>query len=351
MDWPEEHIDHLISRHLDGEASNEEQKALNEWLEVGENRKHFDAMKRLHERVQASLDHAVPRVDVDAAWEKVKARTNLQLQAEPKVIEMPSRSNRSLWLSIAAILVIGLGVGYFFQLQTGVDPTIQPMADMPVEMIEVTDAINEDETVNIPDRSKVILKEGSKLTYPKTFDPKVRELALEGEAFFDVARDTARPFVITAGVGRIKVLGTSFSVEDLDHQLTRVTVKTGRVMLYSSASDLLEAEEFLLLEAGDQGTIDATGHLEKLVLDDPNAFSIYDGRLRFDNQRLGDIIDDLERHFKVKIEVVNAAILDCPVTAKFEQSSLDEVLESIELLFDIRSHQENGVVELDGEGC
>lgn len=88
--------------------------------------------------------------------------------------------------------------------------------------------------LRLPDGTRVWLNQNTEIEYPNQFASNERTIKLKGEAFFEVKRDPSRPFIITSGVIKTTVLGTSFNVKAYDDKAAEVHVRTGKVKVESS---------------------------------------------------------------------------------------------------------------------
>lgn len=91
--------------------------------------------------------------------------------------------------------------------------------------------------ITLPDGTKVWVNAMSKLKFPERFGDSERLVELEGEAFFDVAREEDRPFIVVSNKIHIKVLGTSFNVNSYNTNYIRTSLVTGSVMINSDKGD------------------------------------------------------------------------------------------------------------------
>lgn len=181
--------------------------------------------------------------------------------------------------------------------------------------------------ISLEDGTKVWLNVASRIRYPETFEGNIiREVFLDGEAFFEVARDTAKPFIVRTQEIQIKVLGTSFNVKSYDKEdKIQTTLVEGKVRIQS-----MDEQPKVVTLAPNQM---ATYHKEskKMVLNnktDMDALAGWkEGRLIFDNKPLEEIVIALERWYDVEIEVEDQKSLKCHFSAKIENLSLTEVLE------------------------
>jgi transmembrane sensor len=147
---------------------------------------------------------------------------------------------------------------------------------------------------------------------------------LRGEAFFDVAKDPTRPFVVTAGSRRVIAIGTAFNVR-LQDRGVRVTLVEGkvRVMRSRSADSVAGAQEptgpAVTLVAGsalvvtDQNDVE---HVERLDAD--RATSWRKGKLVFEGERLADVVAEMNRYSRETLEIADPALKDRKVSGVFE---------------------------------
>src|SRR5690606_4939020 len=145
----------------------------------------------------------------------------------------PSRTRSWYYTGIAAAVCICLASGYFL-LTSNRDhsPPSTAQANAP-EFSEIRNTDGHTKRAILPDGSIVILSPDSRIKYRNGVETGTRELFLEGEAYFDVAHDSKRPFFVYAGDVITRVLGTSFKIRHRGHnEKTTVSVKTGKVTVY-----------------------------------------------------------------------------------------------------------------------
>lgn len=123
------------------------------------------------------------------------------------------------WMAAASVILVMTAIGYQFFNRT-----------VNAERIVVTQTFDNDiRLVRLPDGSRVWLNEGSKIEYPENFDGSTRNVILIGEAFFEVEKDSLKPFIISSGLIKTTVLGTSFNVKAYEGTVPLVEVRTGKV--------------------------------------------------------------------------------------------------------------------------
>lgn len=180
----------------------------------------------------------------------------------------------------------------------------------------------------LPDGTVIWLKPNSKITYSENFlTNQFRQVKLDGEAFFDVKRDTLHPFIITSGNMNTKVLGTSFNIkayENLDQ--AEVSVISGKVLVYLTKPLNKKNRTALLLIENQKAVYSKTTiGLQKqmdftLKIWKKDSFS-------FNDTPISDVVRILEKQFSVKIEVTDPEIRTYTLRADFNHQNLPNILE------------------------
>lgn len=191
--------------------------------------------------------------------------------------------------------------------------------------------------LRLADGTRVHLNVDSELRFTPGFTDGLRRVHLRGEAYFDVARDEARPFVIHAADADIRVLGTSFGVRAYREGAVQVAVAEGAVALQPQAA---APADTVVLRAGDLGRIVGA---DALALRQDAGFARRlawtEGRLVFEDAPLAEVAAELERWYKLRIEV------DVPaadrLNAEFRDEPLSEILNSISATLGLRYEREH----------
>ncbi|WP_326407848.1 FecR family protein [Flagellimonas halotolerans] len=223
------------------------------------------------------------------------------------------------WSSVAASLTLLIGLGYFAYIFTHQTEVVEPIAE-----ITKTTEWGQKLHIVLADGTEVYLNAGSTIKYPQRFEGDTREVELEGEAFFDVAKDLDKPFIIKSGEVATTVLGTSFNVNTYpENQQVAITVATGKVKVASQESELL-------LLPNEQGVFDRNSKaISKEKIDIASFLHWKDGIIHFDDAELSKVLQTLERWYGVTFVVDNNTIGNCHITATYDNERLDAILESI----------------------
>ncbi|EOR94321.1 putative anti-sigma factor [Arcticibacter svalbardensis MN12-7] len=206
--------------------------------------------------------------------------------------------------------------------------------------------------VVLMDGTTVMLNSGSKLSYPKVFKHDVRHVSLEGEAYFKVAHDTKRPFIIQTDKINTQVLGTSFNISAYpENEDILVTVLTGKVGVYQQDESLKDQTCFItrnqqVVYKKDKGILSKTEH----TVDASALIAWVNGRMIYNNRLLAEVILDIERHYDVHV-LMTDKLKSCRITVDFEGDSLEKILKVLTKLVDGKLQYRNGVYQLSGKGC
>jgi ferric-dicitrate binding protein FerR (iron transport regulator) len=175
----------------------------------------------------------------------------------------------------------------------------------------------------LPDKSKVWVNSHSIIRFPSGFGSESRDVYLEGEAFFDVTKETARPFRVFAGGLTTEVLGTQFNVKSRK-QKTDVALFEGMVKVSISE----KGKEQLFLSPGQLAFYfsEDSDNLQKSTFDPLNSFLWKDGIIRFENETFKTIIGKLEDWYGVSILVKDNMNQDRTVTGTFSNDNLENML-------------------------
>ncbi len=161
----------------------------------------------------------------------------------------------------------------------------------------------------------------------------------QGEALFEVVRDDeARPFVVRAGRGEIRVRGTRFNV-GIGPTGTAVTVVEGEVVVAANSGDVPGGEVALrALLAGEQVRYGRDGQLGDVITVDPEWITAWrGGRLIYQGEPLVRVLHDLERYLPGQVLTAEPGLLDLRVSGTFRLDDIDGSLEALELALPIRA--------------
>jgi ferric-dicitrate binding protein FerR (iron transport regulator) len=331
-------IQYIITKVLANSASKQEQDFLNDWLvEKPENKQSFELKRQQWEEMLLVVDEE----DKKRVFTDVKSRLGLNT----KVVdfnEHVAKKKSMGWMRIAASVVtfISLGALSYYEVS-------DPFSHLNLIGYDLVEAeAGNQKTQLLADGSTVYLNGDSRLKYKINSESSERKLYLEGEAFFDVARDETKPFVIGLEDSKVQVLGTSFNIQAYpeDNQIS-TSVITGRVAFAASKA------ESLILVPGNKGIINKDRNsIDKLDVDNSKDIAWMGKALYFKNTSLSEMSKSLYRMYGVTIKLIDGSLEDLRITAEFENENIDEIFKILEMTNEFSYSIEGDVVMLGESG-
>ncbi|UZR99333.1 FecR family protein [Chondrinema litorale] len=309
----------IILKSLNKESSTEENLLLERWLLQSEsNQFYYKQFKKNWTKDSAKLNN-----------EKAKAWIELTDKLEknqPKTILLQSRKI----ISWAAVIVFVLFSGYFVYFQVSESQNNQVQTQLTYQTVSTVNSQLKE--VKLPDNTIVKLNNNSRIEFPNEFDGRTRQVKLFGEAFFEVAHNAAKPFIVQTENFSVKVLGTSFNIYAYkESTLQNVSVYTGKVKLTTYKS-----QQEISLVKGESASLNVES--EVLIKKDSNPEMVkwIDGVLVFDGDKFDAIVQKIERHFNVKFKITNKDIdYDKAFVGSFKKSDkVSDVLEVLKYYYD-----------------
>ena len=257
-------------------------------------------------------------------------RTDLGITKETSPANFPFK-----WIAIAASILVFfvLGIsykysktGHILQFENQIAATEAPVTDV----IKTHNKSKERLVVKLVDGSLVILNPNSTLMYPKSFASNLREVTLVGSGFFDIQRNPKKPFIVHTKQFDTKVLGTSFSIIESASQINKVTVYTGKVLVYANNSGvkikgitLTPNVEAVYAPATKEITTDTLAqHL-------PLSIDVAENTFKFQEIPLSTIIRKLEIVYQIAIDYNESKYSNTSVSGDLGNLSLDQKIKFI----------------------
>jgi len=358
-------IDSIIIKLIEDNLSDEENEFLIKWLEDEKNKTYFDKFIEINYLINAknSFDYRI------------------SLQKTKALINRKSRNNYWALLKYAAVFIAFIGIGYYFvnynkttavtgnQLQIADDKITLELENGNVKVIQTS---GEQQRINISgkvvaeqigntlnyekensaeelayniltipngkkfqivlsDGTKVYLNSGTVLKYPVKFITGLNRqiYLLEGEAYFDVAKDAKHPFIVNADDMNVRVLGTEFNISTYPEDLSINTVLVeGSVSIFGSDKKYDKANS-LELKPGYKASWNKDKNNISVEEVDTNVYTGWkNGKLIFKNSQFKNILKKLERHYNVTIINNNTKLNEQYYDATFDTETIEQVLNS-----------------------
>jgi ferric-dicitrate binding protein FerR (iron transport regulator) len=291
----------ILIKFLLGETGSEESEQVKQWIAASaQNKKRFEHIELIWSTSKQLAGSN--GMDENAAWERFQSK----LASKPVVKRLPFQAH---WLKIAAMLSFVVGAWFVYSKYSNSGYT-RLVASQEVQ------------TEILPDGSELTLNKNSVVSYASGFKGNQRNVRLEkGEVFFNVKRDTTKPFLIQVDKAQVRVLGTSFNIKRSSTE-TEVIVASGHVRV-KFGTDSVE------LHKNQEVTITADGKLNVTATTDQLYNYYITKQLVADNTPLWRVVEALNEIYGANIVISDSRIKNLPLNATFKEESLQNILNVI----------------------
>ncbi len=323
LDMMEADIDKLILNYLRGELTKEEETLLDRWLDA--NPANRSQLKSLSDIWETPLGYP-GLVNMEDEQHKIWRRVHNENKAVKSAIPTRTSSLRNAW-KYAAILLLVMGFGYFFWMETN---TVSGEAPAVAIKVERTNPLGQKSKIHLPDGSTVYLNAGSRITYLSDFNNNSRKLSLEGEAYFEVAKNPDIPFEVHTDGVVVTAVGTSFNVNAfVSKNIESIALNTGKVKIERIDVDGSQAVPSYLVP-GDMAFFNhQSGTIELSDYKGMDPFGWKDGRIVFHHASFDQVLETLSRWYNVEFTVEGSLRQKWNYSSTFENEVLENVLESL----------------------
>jgi ferric-dicitrate binding protein FerR (iron transport regulator) len=315
----------LVARFFNGECTETEARKVMEWMRSPASDQFF---ARQTEEAWKDAGNKMEQTD-DVKSEFIK-QVILQKVRNERVVytRQPTRTRPNFapwWWAAAAVFIVVLAIGIHTRFSSKQET---PLAVQSPAVVVKENPRGQKTKAFLPDGSIVWLNAESSLMFPEQFTDSTRSVQLEGEAYFEVVHNPARPFVVMAGNTITRVLGTSFNIKAYgeDHNVT-VALTEGKVEVWHrGAGDHGDAEQ---LNPGEGLMAANDGHIKRFIFDPREHTAWKDGLLYFRKADFNTVRKALERWYGVDFEIHNFRQDDWNFTGSFRNEYLTTVLDNL----------------------
>lgn len=329
----------ILLKHLNGESTAEEEKILNAWiLENEENQREYNAVKE----IWTTPDFDFPKPDTAEALRIVKERLNIATDQERNNIYSINSTiaKKSILESIfstqfiraAALIIIAAGaIFYFFNLFNS------------TKMVDINVRLKNIEKLALNDGTIVTLDAGSEFSYPENFDGKLREVFLKGEAYFEVAENKNKPFVVHARNAVITVLGTKFDVNAWENnKRVDVALVEGKVSLHSEDSG---GKDKVVLSEGQISRLADNGIPTKPEPANVTEYISWMNREKyFSNTSISEVANQIERWYGVQLKFPDKIDLSARISIQIKDLPVEDVVELFSAVLDLKYNIKGSII-------
>jgi transmembrane sensor len=262
------------------------------------------------------------------------------------------------WLAAASVVMF-LGVAlWWHNFDNGIKSTYNQLITQSIQpLIEVKNNDKKPYLVLLSDGSSVMLQANSRLSYPQKFKDDAREVYLEGEALFEIAKNSEQPFIVYANELVTKVLGTSFVVRAYPEQKNvEVLVKTGKVSVYrlveAIAKKISESRELdgVVITPNQQIVFGRESkEFKKTIVAQPQA--VQNQNFEFKNQSAALVLKRIQQAYDITIIYDENILASCPLTASLSDEPLYSKLDLICRAIGADYQVIDGQIVVNSKGC
>jgi transmembrane sensor len=321
MNMTKKDFEALLDKYLQGLASPSETKMLDHFFDSYRDRE--GDLPEVSEEIKGEI--------LQNIWGSIERNKNISEQHAPV-----------LWLRAAAVVSFFLLASYFLYFRFAEQKVTPPLI---AKLKEVQASKGQKLDIRLTDGSRIRLNANSKISYPEKFTGETREVSLEGEAYFEVAHAASRPFIVHTAHASTQVLGTSFNVLSAPHA-TEITLVDGKVNVSTPNGHTA------MLTPSQQATITkGSNRIETHAVEVEKFVGWKDNTLYFNSITVKEAFYIIENWYNVRIEVKDQRLLNCVITSKYQNESLENVLDSFRFILkmDFTINGEN--VTVTGKGC
>ncbi len=295
---------------LRGDTSDLEQILEDDWKEENElevSQEFDEHKKRILDRLKAEIYTYEPGLGVDT--ESVNGRVSWWWK-------------RSVAAAVV-LCVLAFGVNFYLK-----EPLIALQTqEQSSEMIERRNNQEVSLTIALSDGSTVVLEPKSTLFYPQKFQGNKRIVRLEGQAFFDVSKDSLNPFFVKTNALNVRVIGTSFNISSFQGKPAEVSVVTGKV-----AVSLAEKKESMILAPNERAVrLNENSKLAKMLVEEPVLIrrETLVGSFDFNEVPVSEVFKALEGAYDIKIRFDPGLVKQQTLRARLDDQPLFVKLDMI----------------------
>lgn len=296
---------HWVARKLSGSMNAEERRRFDDWI----------AASATNRAAFSNAEALLGAVDEDGDG-LLAAEFERQLH---DAADKQRADRRTVMMRIAASLVAAGALAVVAIFFAG---------EKPITTANYGTAVGQSQHVTLHDGSEIELNTASRIAVTFAADERSVKLAA-GEAFFNVEKDRARPFVVSTPAAKITVTGTSFSVSTYDGGAV-VRVLTGVVDVAPTGGQQATLLAGDMIRIGDDGVGSPVERFDA-GLD----FAWRTGKLRFRGEPLGEVLPTLNRYFETPITLADERLATIPVSAEFDITDRETTLRALEVAFDL----------------
>lgn len=293
-----------------------------------------DEARFLVQAVLAEGQYLPGEIKQQALWKRIEATAMLRSPARI----LPLWQRWYSWAAAVSILSLSVSLGWLAMDARPDEITEIPTLKTDPQFSEHVNNSDLPKTIILSDGTSIILQPHSILTYPETFDADSREVSLRGQAFFEVTRDPNRPFLVLSGEVVTRVLGTSFTVRNIEGEdNVLIQVKTGKVSVFLASEKVRstqpseKAVDGVVLMPNQQVVYERVPmKMTKSLVENPTVLiPLAKHSFQFEDAPIKEVFMAIEEAYGVEIVFDEEALSSCYLNASLDNVPLYDKLKLI----------------------
>lgn len=340
----------LILKCIEGSASESEMQQVWAWVELNnENKKYYEHLRDIW--ISASVTKPLADQQLENKWQNFKSKNNFVAEKQGESAEPKTFLLRFIRVAAIAIVIFALGVvmGKFY-LNDSV-----PVQSQEFYIVEAPRGAKS--FVTLADGTKIWLNAGSRISYQRNYNQENRNIFLEGEAYFEVAKNKEIPFYVYSSGIVVKAIGTAFNVKaypeegivettlvegSVSIESTGKTGVKGKILMqpnqkasfYKVSKEVVVEEKSEELKEKEIAPIPIKAKIERVELKKEVDTELYtswkDKRWVFEKQRFEDLAVILERIYDIKVIYKDDELKNYRLSGSLQEENLEQVLQAIQ---------------------
>jgi transmembrane sensor len=325
----------LFERFIRSQVSEEEKELLKAWFGQDTSKEviytyYMQQWSEASDQLSAEIQYRM----LENIKSKMKEAQAGVFVGEDSVASFPVFMKKFMRVAVAACLIGLVSISTYYFTRSSL------LSDNKEFVVAV--ARGQKASVSLPDGTRVWLNSDSKLSYNNAYNINLRKVDLLGEAYFEVAKDKTKPFIVSTKGIDVEALGTAFSVTSyLEDSLTTATLVEGKVSVGNKSSQTI-------LFPNESVTYNSLrGLFGKKHAVNADYIALWrNNRITFNGESLGEIATTLERMYNVDILFGSEKVRNYRFTGVIRNNSLSNVFEVISLTAPIQYKITNNTVEI-----
>ena len=318
----------FINKFLTGEISDSELDFFKSWLEESPiNRKKFDEENEIWQ--ETNLQAMYEYFNTEKGWKNISKRLNISgnTNTDNKIITLRRSVYKRIIAAASIALMVAIGSVFYGTMKQ------KPVAiAVNSSITEIQTREGERANITLPDSTHVIINSGTTIKYSSDFNVNDRKIWLSGEAYFEVAKNSAKPFHVYLDKIKVVATGTKFNIFSYSSEnRVETTLEEGSVQVEIPGKDII------YVTPGQQVVYFAKNNKALVKNVTTEGFTSWkENKLRLNDTPFEEALHNIARRYNVVFEIQDKKLLELKYTATFIDESIEDVMQMLKTVSPIK---------------